>query len=150
MAGAGVATAMPLLGVCQAVTGSRPRELASMRRIGEDWTSTWQRALADSEPAPELVLPAATMTIEEPLAIVSDGLTISGRPAASLQAAPGASFEYVLSAAGRRGIVVRGLTIDANQAARRRRQRHRLMGLGLDACCDSVIARSGGNRHAGI
>lgn len=125
---------LPVLGVASV------RRLTGFRRIGESWTDAWLRALGELEAGDTLVLPAETMVVEAPLVIGVDGIEVKAPPGAMLRAAPGTSFEYLLSAVGRRGVTVTGLSLDVNQAQRRGVQRHRFMGLGLDACAECTLS----------
>ncbi|MEG3163592.1 hypothetical protein U1701_03180 [Sphingomonas sp. PB2P19] len=137
--GGGAAVALAMFSDCRAGPAAT-RSLADFRRSKESWTDTWLRALAAIEPGTTLMIPAEVMTIESSLMILSDDIGLRAMPGAALTAAGGTSFEYLLGARGRRGIRISGLLLNVNQEQRRRVQRHRFMGLGLDACRDCNLS----------
>lgn len=139
--GAGAIAILGGLSVCRASSASASRWLGDFRRSGEDWTTTWLRALSEIEEGGELLVAAAIMPIESPLTIRSHNIAITASPGAVLMAAPDTSFEYLLSANKCHGLSLTGLSLDVNQAQRRSAQRHRFMGLGLVDCAQSSVSR---------
>lgn len=139
--GAGAIVALAGLSVCRAAPTAAERSLNGFRRTGESWTDTWLRALGELQDGDTLFIPADTMLIDAPLAITANNVTITAALGAVLRAAPDTSFEYLLSANGRHGISLTGLSLDVNQARRRSVQRHRFMGLGLIDCASCTVSQ---------
>jgi len=85
-----------------------------------------------------LVFPAGTYIIDSPIVIPSSNITIDGQ-GARLLAKPSVSFEYMLSATSKSGVVIKNIEADANQLNRVGVQGVRFMAMAFISCDDSTF-----------
>ena len=85
-----------------------------------------------------LVFPAGTYIIDSPIVIPSSNITIDGQ-GARLLAKPSVSFEYMLSATSKSGVVIKNIEADANQLNRVGVQGVRFMAMAFTSCDDCTF-----------
>jgi hypothetical protein len=85
-----------------------------------------------------LVFPAGTYIIDSPIVIPSSNITIDGQ-GARLLAKPSVSFEYMLSATSKSGVVIKNIEADANQLNRVSVQGVRFMAMAFTSCDDCTF-----------
>lgn len=104
-----------------------------------DVTSAIQAALTALSPYEALHFPAGTYRVSSTLTVGVDNVTLHGR--GKIKSATTSEYEFIITATGRTGVVIRDLEFDMNQAARAadHTQTVRYHGPYLASCTDCTL-----------
>ena len=132
---------MALTKASYSVIDGAPISVSDYGAVGDgstDCSAAITAALAAVPAYGTLVFPAGTYIIDSPIVIPSSHITIDGQ-GARLLAKPSVSFEYMLSATSKSGVVIKNIEADANQLNRVGVQGVRFMAMGFISCDDSTF-----------